>query len=142
MRKINVLFVCTGNICRSPTAEGVFAHLVRERGFVDRIATDSAGTIDEHAGEAPDSRTLRTALKYGVDLSHLRARLVRKEDYKKFHYLIAMDRDHLRLLKMGQPSDHRARIQLFCDFVPHRKEREVADPYYGGLKDFEHVFEL
>ena len=139
VKRIRVLFVCTGNICRSPTAEGIFAHLVRERGFADRIIVDSAGTINEHEGEAPDSRTLRTARQYGVDLSQLRARQIRKDDYKQFHYIMAMDRDHLRLLRMGQPTAHAARIQLFCDFVPHRKERELEDPYYGGQKDFDHV---
>ena len=142
MRKINVLFVCTGNICRSPTAEGIFAQLVRGRGHADYISADSAGIMDEHTGEAPDPRTQRTALKNGIDLSHLRARQVRKEDYRRFHYIIGMEHEHLRLLRMGQPKEHGARLHLFTEFTPHRKEREVADPYYGGPKDFEHVYEL
>lgn len=142
MKKIRVLFVCTGNICRSPTAEGLFAHFVRERGHADYIEVDSAGILDEHVGQAPDPRTLRTAQKYGHDFSHLRARQVRKEDFTRFHYIIAMDRGHVRLLQMAQPREHGARIQLFCDFVPHRKEREVEDPYYGGQAGFDHVFEL
>lgn len=142
MNPVRVLFVCTGNICRSPTAEGVFAHLVRERGYADRIATDSAGTIDFHAGEAPDPRSQQIALKYGVDISPLRARQVRREDYKRFHYLVAMDREHLQLLRRGQPKEHAARIALFCDFLTDGPETEVPDPYYGGLDRFESVYHL
>jgi protein-tyrosine phosphatase len=142
MKKVSVLFVCTGNICRSPTAEGVFAHLVRERGFADRIDTDSAGTIDYHAGEAPDHRAQETALRYGVDIGDLRARQVSKEDYTRFHYILAMDREHLRLLRLGQPKGHDARVQLFCEYTVKRRESEVPDPYYGGPRDFEDVFAL
>lgn len=142
MKQVGVLFVCTGNICRSPTAEGVFAHLVRERGFADRIVTDSAGTIDYHVGEAPDPRSQRIALKYGVDIGHLRARQVRREDYQRFQYILGMDREHLRLLRSGQPKGHGARIALFCDFLTDGPEKEVPDPYYGGLERFESVFHL
>lgn len=142
MKKIRVLFVCTGNICRSPTAEGIFAHLVRERGHANYIETDSAGILDEHVGQEPDSRTLRTAKKRGYDFSHLRARQVCKTDFAEFDYIIAMDRGHVRMLNMAKPKDPRGRIQLFCDFVPHRKEREVEDPYYGGQEGFDHVFDL
>jgi len=142
VKPIRVLFVCTGNICRSPTAEGLFAQLVRERGHADRIHVDSAGITDEHEGQTPDPRTLRTALTHGIDLSHLRARPVRKEDYDHFDYFIAMDGGHLRVLRMGKPLEGGPRLHLFTEFTPHRREREVADPYYGGPKDFEHVFEL
>ncbi len=142
MKSINVLFVCTGNICRSPTAEGIFAQLVHERGHAERITVDSAGIADEHEGQAPDPRTQRTALKHGLDISPLRARPVRKEDYERFDYFIAMDHGHLRVLRMGMPVSNAPRLHLFTEFAPHRKEREVADPYYGGPKDFEHVFDL
>jgi protein-tyrosine phosphatase len=142
MHQISVLFVCTANICRSPTAEGIFARLVRDRGYEDRIAVDSAGIIGGRAGEAPDPRAQRTALNYGVDLSNLRARQVSQEDFAQFHYIIAMDCDNVRRLQIVQPEEHTARIQLFCEFIPHRKEREVADPYVGGHEAFEHVFEL
>jgi len=142
MKRISVLFVCTGNICRSPTAEGIFAQLVRERGHSERIHVDSAGITDEHEGQAPDPRTQRTALKHGLDLSHLRARPVRKEDYTRFHYFIAMDHGHMRVLRMGRPPGEWPRLHVFTEFAPHRKEREVEDPYYGGPKDFEHVFDL
>jgi protein-tyrosine phosphatase len=142
MPKINVLFVCTGNICRSPTAEGIFSQLVWQRGLIDHIGADSAGTLGGHTGEPPDARAQATALRQGVDLGHLRARRIRREDYDEFHYIIAMDHEHLRLLQMGRPKDHAGRVQLFCDFVPHRKEREVADPYCGAQEDFDHVFEL
>lgn len=142
MKRVSVLFVCTGNICRSPTAEGIFAQLVRERGHAGRIHADSAGITDEHEGQAPDPRTLRTALKYGLDLSHLRARPVCKEDYARFDYLIAMDHGHLRVLKMGLPVKQPPRLHVFTEFAPHRKEHEVADPYYGGPRDFEHVYHL
>jgi protein-tyrosine phosphatase len=142
MKQVRVLFVCTGNICRSPTAEGVFAHLVRERGFHERIGADSAGIIDYHAGEPPDRRAQETALRHGVDLSGLRARELRREDYKRFHYILGMDREHLRFIERGQPAGHQARIQLFCDFAPNGSPREIPDPYYGGLDRFESVFAL
>src|SRR5689334_9676253 len=112
-KPIRVLFVCTGNICRSPTAEGIFTQLVRERGHADRIHVDSAGITDEHEGQPPDPRTQRTALKYGLDLRHLRARQVCKEDYELFDYLIAMDRGHLRVLKMGLPLKQPPRLHVF-----------------------------
>ncbi len=142
MKPINVLFVCTGNICRSPTAEGVFMHLVRERGLEGRIEADSAGTTDYHAGEPPDRRSQDAALRYGVDIGHLRARIFRREDYKRFHYILALDREHLRLIRRGEAPGHRARIALLCDFLPDRSVSEVPDPYYGGLSGFDSVFEL
>jgi protein-tyrosine phosphatase len=142
MKSVHVLFVCTGNICRSPTAEGAFMHLVRERGFEGRIEADSAGTTDYHAGEPPDRRAQETALRYGVDIGHLRARIFRKEDYKRFHYILALDREHLRLIRMGETPRHQARIALLCDFLRDGRVSEVPDPYYGGLSGFDSVFQL
>ena len=139
---VNVLFVCTGNICRSPTADGVFAHLVEEEGLSDRIGTDSCGTIDFHAGEAPDPRSQETALQYGVDISHLRARQFQYEDFERFHYIMAMDDDHLHTVSLARPKDYEGRLELFCQYAPKRREKEVPDPYYGGVKGFEKVFKL
>lgn len=142
MKPVRVLFVCTGNICRSPTAEGVFMHLVRERGLKGRIEADSAGTTDYHTGEAPDRRAQETARRYGVEIGELRARQVCKEDYKRFHYILALDREHLRLLRMGAATGNDARIALLCDYLPDARVSEVPDPYYGGLSGFDSVFQL
>jgi len=139
---IDVLFVCMGNICRSPTAEGVFAKLVRDAGLVDRIRTDSAGTLDYHAGEPPDPRAQATAETYGIDISMLRARQVRAEDFVRFHYILAMDQDNLRHLKMATPRGHTGHVGLFCEFARRHDVLEVPDPYYGGGDGFRHVFEL
>lgn len=142
MSDINVLFVCMGNICRSPTAEGVFTNLVRRGGFEGRIGVDSAGTIDYHAGEAPDPRAQEMALKHGIDLSRLRARQFSFDDFARFQYILAMDRENLRNLELAAPGDYQGRLQLLCDYAPHRKEREVPDPYFGGAGGFERVFRL
>ncbi len=139
---VNVLFVCMGNICRSPTAEGVFAHFVNEAGLVDRIGTDSAGTISEHTGEPPDERAQETALKHGIDIGHLRARQFRADDFDRFEYILAMDRENLHQLNLARPDEFEGRLQLFCDFAPKLKGKEVPDPYYGGAKNFEKVFRL
>lgn len=142
MSAINVLFVCMGNICRSPTAEGVLSYLISEQGLDERIHVDSAGIVPHHAGEGPDPRARETALNRGIDLSSLRARQVCIEDFDEFQYILAMDWSNLRKLRLACPDDFRGRMQLFCDYVPHRKEREVPDPYYGGDEGFENVFDL
>ena len=141
-KKVKVLFVCMGNICRSPTAEGVFRHLVRQQQLDDLIETDSAGTHAYHLGEPPDQRAQSTATNRGIDISDLRARRVDLTDYEKFDYILAMDRDNLEIL-MGQTPEHASdRIHLFLSFAENHSETEVPDPYYGGPKGFENVFDM
>jgi protein-tyrosine phosphatase len=142
MKKISVLFVCMGNICRSPTAHGVFRALVEREGLADRIVTDSAGTIAYHVGEPPDRRARETAVKRGIDLSDLRARKAVAEDFERFDYLLAMDRENYKELMAICPPGFEDRLFLFLDFAPHRPEEEVPDPYYGGVAGFDRVFNL
>ncbi|MEJ2609307.1 MAG: low molecular weight phosphotyrosine protein phosphatase [Candidatus Thiodiazotropha sp.] len=139
---INVLFVCMGNICRSPTAQGVFRNLVNTEGLSDIIRTDSAGTIDYHTGGKADRRARETALKHGIDLSDLRARMVVVEDFERFDYVIAMDQSNYDDLKALCPPGAEDRLHLFLDFAPQQPVREVPDPYYGGGAGFERVFDL
>jgi protein-tyrosine phosphatase len=142
MHQISVLFVCMGNICRSPTAQGVFRALLQREGLSDRIVTDSAGTIAYHVGERPDRRAMATALKRGVDLSDLRARRAKAEDFEQFDYVIAMDRANFSDLREICPPGYEERLHLFLDFAPNRAEDEVPDPYYGGAAGFDRVFDL
>jgi len=139
---LKVLFICTGNICRSPTAEGVFRHCVQSAGLAKRIHADSAGTVDYHAGEAPDPRATLAARRRGYDLSRLRARQVTPRDFEQFHHLLAMDALHLAWLRRAGPVEHRHKIRLFLDFAPHLARREVPDPYYGAVEGFELVLDL
>ena len=140
--KVSVLFVCMGNICRSPTAEGVFRHLVGEAGLSGQIQIDSAGTHAYHIGEPPDRRSQATAKSRGVDLSMQRARKVASEDFKKFHYVLAMDENNLSELLRICPSDAIHPPQLFLAFAPQLAHREVPDPYYGGPQGFDQVFDM
>ncbi len=142
MKKVSVLFICMGNICRSPTAQGVFRALVEREGLSDRIATDSAGTIAYHVGEAPDRRARETASKRGIDLSDLRARKVVSQDFEQFDYLLAMDQDNYGDLETLCPPGFEERLHLFMDFAPQRPEKEVPDPYYGGVAGFDRVFDM
>ena len=142
MKKISVLFICMGNICRSPTAQGVFRALVQSEGLSDRIDTDSAGTIAYHVGEPPDRRARETAEKRGIDLHDLRARRVVAEDFEQFDYLLAMDHDNYRDLMEICPPGREDRLHLFLDFAPQRVEKEVPDPYYGGVAGFDRVFDM
>lgn len=139
---VKILFVCTGNICRSPTAEGVFRHLVREAGLDGVIHTDSAGTHGYHIGEPPDGRSQRAAKARGVDLSDLRARKVRAADFADFDYVLAMDRGHLDQLQRLAPAGSAATIRLFLDYAPDAPKREVPDPYYGEGQHFTEVLDL
>ncbi len=142
MKHIKVLFVCMGNICRSPTAQGVFRAMVEREGLSERILTDSAGTIDYHIGGLPDRRARETALKRGVDLSDLRARLVTVSDFEAFDYVVAMDRSNFQDLSTLCPPGLEDRLHMFLDFAPDQPVREVPDPYYGGTAGFERVFDL
>ncbi len=142
MKQVSVLFICMGNICRSPTAHGVFRALVEREGLSDSIVTDSAGTIAYHVGEPPDRRARETAVKRGIDLSDLRARKAISEDFERFDYLMAMDRDNYRDLMTICPSGYEDRLHLFMDFAPQRPEKEVPDPYYGGVAGFDRVFDM
>lgn len=140
--RVRVLFVCMGNICRSPTAEGVFRHLLRGEGFADLIETDSAGTHGYHIGEPPDARARETALRRGVDLSDLRARRVVREDFEFYDYVLAMDRENYQALTSLCPPHHRRKLKLFMEYAPEMGVREVPDPYYGGPGGFEQVFDM
>lgn len=137
--RIGVLFICLGNICRSPLAEGVFLHKINEQGIASRFSVDSAGTGGWHAGEPADARAQATARRKGVTLVS-RARQVRIEDFSRFHYLIAMDESNREnLLAMGAPED---RTHLLLNFAAQQRLREVPDPYYGGDDGFETVYSL
>lgn len=140
--KVHVLFVCMGNICRSPTAQGVFERLVVEESLADVIVVDSAGTHAYHVGEPPDVRSQQTARARGVDISGQRARQVAIHDFENFDYVLAMDRQNLAILLRMCPDEHRHKLKLFLEFAPELGIEEVPDPYYGGAKGFEHVFEL
>ncbi len=140
--KISVLFVCMGNICRSPMAEGVFRRRVEEAGLAERIHIDSAGTHAYHVGEPPDPRAQETAARRDIDLSAQRARRVTREDLALFDFVLAMDRDNLSILHDIAEPEHRERIRLFMEFAPEMKVREVPDPYYGGQGGFDRVLDL
>ena len=141
-RTLSVLVVCTGNICRSPTGEGVLRHLVKERGLADRIRIASAGTHDYHVGEAPDARSVKHASKRGYDLSAQRAAQVSREDFGNHDYILAMDRGHLRILRGLQPPGSRAKLGLFLEASGRWKDEDVPDPYYGGTAGFEQVLDM
>jgi protein-tyrosine phosphatase len=137
-----ILFVCTGNICRSPTAEGVARGLAARQGAEHRFEFDSAGTHGYHVGDPPDPRTVAAALRRGYDLAPLRARRVTEFDFIRFDRVLAMDREHLEWLQRSCPRPHRAKLALFMDFSENFDEDEVPDPYYGDVRGFEHVLDL
>ncbi|MEN8220147.1 MAG: low molecular weight protein-tyrosine-phosphatase [Pseudomonadota bacterium] len=137
---IKVLFVCMGNICRSPTAEGVFTQMVA--GEHPQIVVDSAGTHDYHIGEPPDLRSQNAALKRGIDLSGLRARQVTQADFTEFDYILAMDRYNYQILQSLCPQGQKHKLHLFLGYAPKLNTREVPDPYLGGQDGFEHVLNL
>ena len=139
---VKILFVCMGNICRSPTAHGVFRALVEEEGLADVIVIDSAGTHAYHVGEPPDQRAQRTAQRRGIKLADLRARRVTEEDFRAFDYVVAMDQENFMSLSSLCPEGMHEKLHLFMDFAPDLRTREVPDPYYGGPGGFERVFDL
>lgn len=140
MKTTSVLFVCLGNICRSPLAEGVFRDLVEQAGLAGRIGIDSAGTGDWHVGRAPDRRSQAVAAKYGIDISGLRARQICRADFDRFRFIIAMDRSNLADITAIAPRAHAAEVRLLLDYAGGAKGRHVPDPYYGGPEDFEETY--
>jgi protein-tyrosine phosphatase len=142
MEKIKVLFVCMGNICRSPTAEGVFAKLIKEQKVEAFFYIDSAGTHASHTGEQPDSRSQQAAQARDIDLSQLRARKVINGDFEDFDYLLAMDDNNYSILINACPEQYRYKIKYFLEYAPQLGEREVPDPYYGGRYGFERVLDM
>jgi protein-tyrosine phosphatase len=138
----SVLFVCMGNICRSPTAEGVFRRSVDLAGLGDAIRADSAGTGDWHVGSPPDRRAIQAARRRGYDLTTLRARQVTPSDFTRFDWIIAMDRYNLRALEDLRPPEFGGHLGLFLTFAPELGIDEVPDPYYGGPEGFERVLDL
>lgn len=139
---VRVLFVCLGNICRSPTAEGVFRHVVERAGLKDRIEIDSAGTHAYHIGDPPDLRSQEAARRRGIDLSSLRGRKATAEDIERFDYILAMDAENLANLQAICPVGLEEKVRLFLEFAPNRPEREVPDPYFGGESGFERVLDM
>jgi len=142
MIKTKVLFVCMGNICRSPTAHGVFEQLVSSKGLSQQILTDSAGTHAYHIGESPDSRSQATAQEHGVDISQQRAQQVKNEDFEFFDYLIAMDSSNYHDLKQRAAEEFQHKIYRFMEFAPNWDNDNVPDPYYGGDNGFDNVFNM
>ena len=143
--KINtsVLFICMGNICRSPTAEGVFKSVVKQAKLDKFIGIDSAGTHAYHVGESPDSRSQATAKEYGVDLSLQKARKVVAEDFQRFDYIVAMDRSNYEGLKrLAANKEEQQKISLFMQYSDDWDNDEVPDPYYGGGNGFKQVFDM
>ncbi|MBL0122339.1 MAG: low molecular weight phosphotyrosine protein phosphatase [Betaproteobacteria bacterium] len=141
-KKTSVIFICMGNICRSPTAEGVFRKLVGESPLAGKMEIDSAGTLGAHAGAKPDPRAIALAASRGYELEKLRARQVAEADFLKFDYVIAMDVQNFRHLKAVCPPEQAHKIELLLGFSPDAGALEVPDPYYGSAADFEHALEL
>ncbi|MGH1486717.1 MAG: low molecular weight protein-tyrosine-phosphatase [Cellvibrionaceae bacterium] len=139
---VNVLFVCLGNICRSPTAHGLFQYHVDQAGLTNNIHVDSAGTGAWHAGNPPDDRAQSSALEKGYDIGGLRARQVTAADFKKYDYILAMDKQNLIDLRVMCPTGYHGVLALFLEAAGLKEMLEVPDPYYGGQEHFEHVIQL
>jgi protein-tyrosine phosphatase len=141
MDERRILFVCLGNICRSPLAEGILRKMAASRGLATKIEVDSAGTGGWHQGDPPDHRSIETGARHEVDISGLRGRKVKLTDFNTFDLIFAMDRSNLRDLVKIAPHDSSADIHLFMDFVSGQK-RDVPDPYYGDMQEFEAVYSM
>lgn len=142
MEKIKVLFVCMGNICRSPTAEGVFTKLINQKNIAEMFKVDSAGTHAYHVGNPPDARAQQAALRRGVELQQLRARKLHSSDYEYFDYILVMDDDNYAIAIHECPKEHKDKVRYFLDYAPFLGIREVPDPYYGGKLGFEQVLDM
>jgi len=139
---VRILFVCLGNICRSPTAAGVLRALAAREAPELKLEVDSAGTSGYHIGQQPDPRTREAAARRGYDLSALRARIVEPIDFERFDLILAMDRENLRVLRRRAPAAAHRRLRLFLEFAPEAAPEDVPDPYYGGPNGFEEVLDL
>lgn len=137
---VSVLFVCTGNICRSPSGDAILKHLATRDGL--NLLIDSVGTHGYHVGDPPDRRAINVANTHGIDMAALRARKLSPSDFERFDYLLAMDNGHLQQMKTLCPKSHQHKLSLFLDHLPGHQGLDVPDPYYGSLNDFEDVFEL
>lgn len=140
--EVKVLFVCMGNICRSPTAEAVFRQYVEQAGFSERIVSDSAGTHAYHVGHPPDLRARQAALDRGYDMTSHRARQVTASDFSEFDYILAMDEQNLHMLKVDCPPEHLHKIMYLMEYSEKPGRRSVPDPYYGGPQGFEQVLDM
>lgn len=141
MDKTKVLFVCLGNICRSPLAEGIFRDKVKEAGLTDKFEIDSCGTSAYHIGDQPDPRTRANAIENGVTLNH-QARQFVQEDFHDFDYILPMDSSNLGNVNRLEPANTKAKVILMRDFDPQGKGEDVPDPYYGGARGFQNVFDI
>jgi protein-tyrosine phosphatase len=142
MAKHRLLFVCLGNICRSPMAEGAFRRVAQDEGLLDRFEIDSAGLGNWHVGQAPDTRAQAAAADRGIDISSQSARQVTRVDFARFDLLLAMDgMNHAELLELA-PQDAQHKVRYFLDFAPHANTRDVPDPFYGGREGFDHALDL
>ena len=140
---MRILFVCMGNICRSPTAEGVFRDLLTKRGIDFILEVDSAGTHDYHVGEAPDARAIAAARRRGIDLSALRARQISEQDFSRFDLILAMDEQNvIELRRRAGTTPYLERVKLLMEYAPSAPRNFVPDPYYGGPLGFEEVLDL
>jgi protein-tyrosine phosphatase len=138
---INVIFVCLGNICRSPMAEGIFKKLVDEKGLTDKILCDSAGTSAYHVGELPDKRTCNVCLKNSIEINHLGRQFTMK-DFNEFDYILAMDRENLKNIQKIETSSQKHKLFLMRAFDTLKDNDDVPDPYYGGIDGFEEVYNI
>lgn len=139
---VRVLFVCLGNICRSPMAEGIFRKFIEEAGYADRVYIDSAGTHAYHVGQPPDTRAQIAAARRGVDISGLRGRRATAEDFLRFDYVLAMDQENYAHLQALCPAGQEPKLRLFLEFAVNSSERVVPDPYFGGASGFDRVLDL
>lgn len=138
----SILFVCTGNICRSPSAEAVLRHQVDLEGHAAQFTIDSVGTHGYHIGEPPDHRADQAAIMRGISMSGIRARKLSAKDFDEFDLIIAMDRGHMKTLQKEKPSQSKAELKLFCDYLPNKGIKDVPDPYYGSDEGFELVLDM
>ena len=142
MKPVRILFVCLGNICRSPLGEGIMGHIAEREGLSDRVEVDSAGTAAYHSGERPDPRSVEIARQNGIDISSQRARQIRAEDLSAFDYIFAMDRSNLRGIQSLEESGDTAAIELLLSYGEDPSVQDVPDPYYGGPGGFDRVYSL